>query len=137
MYALAALAAWSLSAAQPSKANEHHAVMEQCAKACTDCMRACNTCERHCLEMVAQGKKEHKDTVLSCGDCAAVCAVAAKIVGKGGPYAAQICDACAKVCEQCAIACEKHPQDEHMKQCAKACRDCQKACQDMVAHAGK
>jgi len=114
--------------------NPHHAHMAACAKACADCQNACASCQAHCTDLLADGKKEHLRTAQLCADCADICTAAAKIVSRGGPTAGTTCEACAKICDVCGEACEKHPQDEHMKMCAKACRDCAKACREMLKH---
>jgi len=123
---------------QPGKAHagHHDAAFEKCAKACADCALECDSCGRHCMEMVAEGKKEHLKTARTCADCAAICQAAACSAAKQGPLAGTICEACAKVCDACGNECDKFPNDEHMKKCARTCHDCAKACRDMVAHAG-
>jgi len=113
---------------------KHAAIMQECAKACSDCQRACDLCASHCAKMLQEGKKEHLATLATCRDCATVCAAAAQIVARGGPFAALICEACVKACDQCATACEAFPDDEHMKACAEECRRCEKACQEMLKH---
>lgn len=75
-------------------------------------------------------------TLATCQDCADVCVAASQIVARGGPFAAEICVACADVCADCAKECEKFPDDQHMKECAEECRECEKACRDMVKHVG-
>ncbi len=117
--------------------HKHAAHYDACAKACADCMRVCDTCSRHCAEMILAGHKEHMQTLLTCTDCADVCASAGKIVARRGPYSAMICETCAKVCDDCCAACEKFPNDEHMKNCARECRDCAKACREMIKHLGQ
>ena len=82
------------------------------------------------------GTKEHMTTLATCQDCADFCAAASQIVSRGGPFAAEICKACAEACAMCAKECEKFPDDEHMKMCAVECRKCEKACREMVGHAG-
>jgi hypothetical protein len=111
---------------------EHNAMMQDCAKACSDCQRACDMCATHCAHMVADGKKEHLATLMTCRDCATICSAAAEICSRGGPFAAIIAEACAKACADCATACEKFPDDKHMKACAEECRRCEKACRAMV-----
>ncbi|MFN0051993.1 MAG: four-helix bundle copper-binding protein [Planctomycetales bacterium] len=113
---------------------EHDAMLQTCAKACSDCQRACDSCSTHCAHLSAEGKKEHLTTLMSCQDCATVCAAAAQIVARGGPHSVLICECCAKACEQCGAACEKFPDDKHMQACAVECRKCEKACQAMVKH---
>jgi hypothetical protein len=106
--------------------------MESCAKACSDCQRACNSCSTHCAHQVHAGKAEHMKTLMTCQDCADVCAAASQVVARGGPFAVKICEACADVCAGCAEACEAFPDDAHMKACAAECRACEKACRAMV-----
>lgn len=120
----------------PAAHNEHHEAMMACAKACSDCQRVCDSCSAHCAHMLREGMKEHHTTLMTCQDCASVCAAASQIVARGGPFSATICAACADVCGKCAAACEKFPNDPHMKQCADECRKCEKACKDMVQHTG-
>lgn len=120
--------------ATKAAAHPHHGGKEEaCAKACSDCQRACDSCSTHCAEMLGSGKHEHATTLATCQDCADVCAAAAQIVSRGGPFANSICKACAEICAGCAQACEKIAHDEHMKQCAEECRRCEKACREMIA----
>jgi hypothetical protein len=113
---------------------EHSEMMQACAKACSDCQRSCDLCVTHCAHLLAEGKKDHLTTLMTCQDCATVCSAAAQIVARGGPYSVLICECCAKSCEQCATACEKFHDDKHMKACAEECRKCAKACKMMVNH---
>lgn len=124
------------AAAEDRKDNVHAAHFEQCAKACADCMRECEKCAHHCAVKVSLGEKAHMATMALCADCAEVCAASARIMSRGGPLAGEMCEACAKACDRCAAGCEKHPDDEHMKRCAKECRDCAKSCREMVKHLG-
>lgn len=93
----------------------------------------CASCTQHCTHQVSEGKKEHLTTLKSCQDCAEVCAVAASIVARGGPYTADICRLCADVCAKCATECEKFANDTHMKMCAEECRKCEAACRKMLS----
>jgi triphosphoribosyl-dephospho-CoA synthetase len=136
---MAALALLVGQTARGSRADEKDAHAEhftQCAKACAKCMRECESCAHHCANLVAEGKKDHLKTLGTCADCAEFCAAAAKIVSHHGPMAVLSCEACAKACDTCGTACEKHPDDEHMKRCARECRDCAKACREMVQQVG-
>lgn len=136
--ALAAMEGSALAqgASQKQDSHAHHGrdgKEEQCARACSDCQRECDNCFTHCAKMLADGKHEHARTLSTCIDCADVCAAAAQIVSRRGPFAVAICKACADVCAGCADACEKLAQDEHMKRCAAECRRCEKACREMIA----
>ena len=137
---LVALAVFGLMAfAQPAQTQakkgsqmKNNAIMQECAKACSDCQRACDLCATHCAQMLSKGKQEHLTTLATCRDCATICSAAAQIVARGGPFAGLICESCAKACGQCATACEAFPDDEHMKACAEECRKCEKACKAML-----
>ena len=107
-----------------------------CAKACDDCARVCDACSAHCVNLVADGKKEHLDTVRTCQDCATVCSAAATVTARTGPYSDAICTACADVCKRCGDACEKFKDDPMMKNCLDECRKCEKACREMLKHTG-
>ena len=139
--ALVVLAAFGLSAvaqqdrpAHRGDHAEHNEALLACAKACSDCQRECDLCSSHCARMLNDGKKEHYTTLQTCRDCADVCATAAQITSRGGPFAKQICDACADVCARCGEACAKIADDPHMKRCAEECRKCEKACREMNKH---
>jgi hypothetical protein len=105
---------------------------DKCAAACSDCQRACDACAHHCGMMLAEGKKEHLTTLQTCQDCATVCAAAACIVARHGPFSDSICKACAEACNRCGKECDKFPNDPMMKKCADACKACEKACRDML-----
>jgi hypothetical protein len=113
---------------------EHNAMMQSCAKACSDCQRACDACATHCTHMLHEGKKEHLATLTTCQDCATICSAAAQIAARGGPFSTIMCSACAETCSECGKMCEKFPDDKHMKACAEDCRKCEKACKAMVKH---
>jgi len=120
---------------QPAAHAEHSTMLQSCAKACGDCQRQCDACSTHCAHQLHAGKAEHAKTLFACQDCADVCAAAAQIVARGGPFSATICKACADACAQCAKECDAFPDDEHMKRCADECRTCEKACREMLGHA--
>jgi hypothetical protein len=115
---------------------EHDEGLQACAKACSDCQRECGMCTTHCGHQLAAGKKEHGATLMTCQDCADICAAASQVLSRGGPFSGIICTSCADACAGCAKECEKFPDDEHMTACAKECRKCEKACREMVKHTG-
>lgn len=118
--------------APKSESKESYDSLQSCAKACADCQRACDTCVTHCAQLLSQGKKEYLSVLMTCQDCATVCAAAAQIAARGGPLAGLICESCAKACDDCAKACDKYSDDKQMKACADECRKCEKACRSMV-----
>jgi hypothetical protein len=103
-----------------------------CAKECDDCARSCNTCAAHCAKMLADGRKEHLDTLKLCQDCATLCTAASQVVAKDGPTSDLICTACAEACKRCGDACEAQAGDPILKQCAEECRKCEKVCRAMA-----
>jgi hypothetical protein len=134
-----AAAAFSGTALAEQKSNahaEHDEMLQKCAEACSDCQRECDSCATHCGHMLSEGKKDHLKTLMTCRDCATICAAASQVVAAGGPFSSLICDSCEKACAECAKACEKFPDDKHMKECAEECRKCEKACREMLKHSG-
>lgn len=115
---------------------EHDEMLQACAKACSDCQRACDTCATHCAHLMADGKKEHLTSLMTCRDCATICAAAAQIVAGGGPFSGIVCDSCTTACAECAKMCATFPDDKHMQVCADECRKCEKACRTMLKHLG-
>lgn len=113
---------------------EHNAMMQECAKACSDCQRACDLCATHCAHLLAGGKKEHLPCMMNCQDCATCCVACAQTCSRGGPLSSIMSDCCAKCCDKCAIACEAFPDDKEMKACAEECRKCEKSCKMIVKH---
>lgn len=102
-----------------------------CAEACDNCARHCELCAAHCARMIADGKKEHLETLRLCQDCAAFCQATSRITAKDGPMKDLIAMNCADACKRCGDACEKHAHDPIMKRCAEECRKCEKACREM------
>jgi hypothetical protein len=116
---------------------QHAEHFDACAKACAACQLECHRCSQHCLTMLADGQKPHRETSKFCADCGDICAVAANITARRGVLAWTICQSCVEACEKCAQACEKFPDDRAMKACAEECRKCAKACREMLAYIAK
>jgi len=136
---LLAVSVFTTAAQQDSRNNQqtHNEAMRACAKACSDCQRECDACATHCAHMVKDGKAQHLTTLMTCQDCAGICATAAQIVSRHGPFSGLICESCTDACARCAKECERFPDDAHMKRCAEECRKCEKACKDMLKHIGE
>jgi hypothetical protein len=131
------LAVFALTALVPFIAVADHpedSKMKKCAQVCSACQIECDSCFKHCLELVANGKTEHKATAQLCIDCAECCKACSTLCARNSPLSKNMLECCAKCCEECAEACEKFPNDEHMVACAKSCRDCAKHCSDMSKH---
>jgi hypothetical protein len=72
-------------------------------------------------------------TLATCLDCAAICATAAQVVSREGPFSNLICSACADACQRCCKECQQHSGDDLvMTRCAEECRKCETACREMV-----
>ncbi len=115
-------------------AHAHKEMFDHCAKACNDCQRICDACATHCAHLMAKGKMEHMKTLGTCQDCAGICATAAQIVARGGPFSDIICRCCAEACARCGKACAEHSGDQMMRACAEECRRCEQACREMLKH---
>lgn len=116
---------------------QHHQdakMMKKCADVCVACQIECDNCFSHCLNMLADGKAEHKVTAQLCVDCAECCKSCASLCARNSPLAKHMVDCCAKCCDECATACDKSPKDEYMAACAKSCRECAKQCLEMLKH---
>jgi hypothetical protein len=115
-------------------AHAHKEMFDRCAKACNDCQRICDACAAHCAHLIAKGKMEHMKTLRTCQDCAGICAMAAQIVARRGPFSDITCRCCAEACARCGKACAEHSGDQMMRACAEECRRCEEACRDMLKH---
>jgi hypothetical protein len=113
-----------------------HGPHVECATACDDCHRVCDACTVHCATLVADGKKDHLNTLRTCQDCATHCIAASTITSRRGPFSDVICNACAEACKRCGDACAKHKDDEIMKKCTDECRKCEKSCRALIQQLG-
>jgi hypothetical protein len=122
--------------APPAK-SDHEAHAQHywtCAEVCDDCARTCDACSTHCALALADGKKEHLNTLRTCQDCATICSAAATVTARSGPFSKEICTACAEACKRCGDACAKHKDDKMMARCSEVCFKCEKACREMLKH---
>lgn len=130
-FALAALMPLVTSAAQHQ---EDAKMMKKCALVCSTCQIECDSCFAHCLQLVADGKTEHKATAQTLWTVLNV----AKHVQRSAVATVHLRNTCSRVVQSAArifaTACEKFPKDEQMMACAKSCRDCAKTCLDMSKH---
>lgn len=132
------LAAIAFAALLPMFASAQHKedpkMMKKCAEICSLCQIECDTCFAHCLDLVANGKVEHKATAQLCADCAVCCKACSTLCARNSPLCKHMLECCSKCCDECAMACEKFSKDEQMVACAKSCRDCAKNCLAMSKH---
>lgn len=125
----------SYSAAQDPQVHsgdgaKHHA-MATTAQKIAACSVECSSCYSHCTMSIAEGKKEHAPCAAACLDCADICAMASRVVGRHGAFLSIVRDACVQACLACSIECEKLAADPMMKKCASVCRECAEACKRM------
>src|SRR3989442_1411711 len=99
---------------EEANGDDHAAHFRNCAQACHDCQRECDICAAYCGKMVAEGKREHFNTLQTCQDCATHCGASAAITARMGSLSDLICKACAQACARCATACEAFPDDAHL-----------------------
>ena len=109
---------------------------ERCLRSCTECAVACNKTTRHCLDLIAQGRKDHSNALGMMLDSEELCSVAMKLVARSSPHMTRLCEVCAKACDDCATECGKFSSDPQMAACAKVCRECSADCRAMVMAEG-
>jgi hypothetical protein len=103
----------------------------QCIQNCLDCADACTRCAAHCLRMGGHHASPDHQAIMH--DCADICALAARFMGRGSEHASHICRDCAEICLDCADSCERLSRgDRTMNWCADVCRRCASACLDMA-----
>lgn len=132
------LAAMAFAAVMPMLAYAQHKdddkMMKKCALVCSTCQIECDSCFAYCIQLVADGKPEHKATAQLCVDCAECCKTCSTLCARNSLLSKHMLECCAKCCDECATACEKLSKDEQMVACAKSCRDCAKNCLAMSKH---
>ncbi|WP_456256723.1 four-helix bundle copper-binding protein (plasmid) [Pseudomonas iridis] len=101
-----------------------------CIAACLSCATACETCASSCLQ--EDDVQMMSGCIAQDRDCADLCRLAAALMARNSPRAADICKLCAEACKACAEECAKHAHD-HCQACAKACSECAQACMAMAA----
>jgi hypothetical protein len=99
------------------------------AAACTDCTAACSVLTQKCIERVAAGATDFTALHGLSSDCGDLCTVAATLLGRKGPLAPAICQACADACDRLVELCSDFTDSDvdHCKtivgRCAVACRE--------------
>jgi len=101
----------------------------RCIEECQACATACEACASGCLSEEDAG--QFAGCIRLDLDCAAVCRLAATLMGRESALAEEICTLCAGVCAACAAECDSHDA-AHCRRCAEACRRCAQACREMA-----
>jgi hypothetical protein len=104
------------------------------AQACTECATACSVLTGVCVETVAEGMSEFAVLHEISRDCSEICTVAATLLGRQGPLAPAICQACADACDRLADLCSSFNVRE-AERCEAAARHCAISCRALITHA--
>jgi hypothetical protein len=112
-----------------------NAHMQHCRDACSACAQICDRCADDMIGLEGGSHKELQDLCIRlCQDCADLCALSARWVGRLSPSVDLLCRACAEMCDRCASVCEQHsPHHLLCGDCAVECRRCAAVCRDMAA----
>lgn len=101
-------------------------------EASLECLVACEVCASACLE--EENVRELARCIRLDRDCAEACALAARVMSRGGEQVAEVCRMCARLCDACADECDRHAEHhDHCRLCAEACRRCADECRKMAA----
>lgn len=103
------------------------------AQACTECAAACSALTQVCFETVVGGKSEVALLHEVSRDCNEICTVAATLLGRQGPLAPAICQACADACDRLALLCSNVTVQEAAC-CEAAARHCATSCRMLITH---
>ena len=107
----------------------------RCIEACLACLATCNACADACLA------EAHVDKLRRCIrlnlDCADLCAVTARLMGRAtepdSSSRRALLDVCGRACSACEAECRKHASmHEHCRVCADACAQCARECQALL-----
>ena len=98
-----------------------HILLESLMK----CIAACERCADACLE---EPGSEHIDVLRLDRDCADLCTITARFIGRGSAYAQDLLLLCTSLCKACEKECRKH-DDPLFQECAAACRECRLNCE--------
>jgi hypothetical protein len=112
-------------------------LLVRCIEACYDCAESCTQCADDCLG--EESVQELTTCIRLNLDCADICAVTGRVVGRRTGYdpavTSAVLRASIEACRACAEECEIHAAHgmEHCRVCAEECRRCEQACQELLA----
>jgi hypothetical protein len=114
-----------------------NAHLQHCIDACVACTQICDRCADDMIGMNGGGDEELRALCIRlCQDCADLCSLSVRWMGRLSPSAELLCRACADICDRCAAMCEQHSSHHPLcGDCAVECRRCAAACRDMAAAA--
>jgi hypothetical protein len=113
-----------------------NAHLQHCIDACVACTQICDRCADDMIGMNGGDKELRALCIRLCQDCADLCSLSVRWMGRLSPSAELLCQACAAICDRCAAMCEQHSSHHPLcGDCAVECRRCAAACRDMAAAA--
>jgi hypothetical protein len=89
------------------------------------CIASCERCADACLE---EHGMEHAHVLRLARDCADICTITARFIGRGSPYAQELLLLCITLCKACEKECRKYDELPTLD-CAAACRECHMNCE--------
>lgn len=96
-----------------------------------DLIHTIQHCEITCEHMTKMIKQKHDDMRVRqlsfLHDCADICTLTAKFLGRMSYFSKVIAHSCALICKTCGDECAKFP-DAESQHCAKVCHHCAKEC---------
>ncbi len=131
--------AQAMVAAHPGEPGLDRDLLARAVDLMVACSTACTVCADACLaeDMVAELVR----CVRTDADCADVCLVASRVMGRQTAYDADVSravvQACLVACRACERECAGHADmHEHCRVCAEACRECAEVCEELLAAMG-
>jgi hypothetical protein len=100
---------------------------QEIIRALAQCINACEACASGCLN--ENSVQSLTDCIRTDMECADICSVTLKFIGRNSSIINELLDLCIAVCKRCAEECEKHQMD-HCRRCAEACSRCVEMCNE-------
>jgi hypothetical protein len=89
----------------------------------------------HCLDQVAEGKRDHAKPLRYSADCSGFCSLSASNIARHSPLMALSCESCGQACQETLAVISRFDAPE-MKAAALALERCEKSCRAMVEAMG-
>ncbi len=91
------------------------------------------TCEHMVSHLIQSHHNDSRDIQLQLlRDCADICTLMAKYLGRNSHFSKMLAHVCARICEHCGNECARFP-DQMSQHCAQICLHCAKACNAFAA----
>ncbi len=93
------------------------------------CITACEHCADACLD--EPDPSHMKECVRLDRDCADICMLTARCIGRDSDRSHDLLRVCIVVCDACREECSRH-ENAHCRKCAEVCAVCHDACQEYI-----